>query len=25
VRFSFGPLAADSYEGDLAILQRCVG
>jgi hypothetical protein len=24
VRFSFGPLKADSYDRDLEILQRCV-
>ena len=24
IRFSFGPLSADSYEGDIAILERCV-
>lgn len=24
-RFSFGPLPADSYEGDIDILRRCIG
>ena len=24
IRFSFGPLSADSFEGDMAILRKCV-
>ena len=25
IRFSFGPLTADSFAGDVAILEQCLG